>query len=317
MIRRLLFLFLFLLYAIPVPDCPADDAIPRLTQIVPPGITLGARQTWTLTGENLERVERVVIEGNDLATTIQERGDRTLTVEVIADSRAITGFRAVRVEGPEGISNPRIVRVDGLGQTMEREPNDRWDEATLIRPGTAAVAELKPQDIDHFRVKGRAGQEVAIEVEARRLGVAIAPLVTVMSTDGRALHQGREAQGVDGDCRFLYRYPSDADYVIQVRDLLYGGAAGSWYRLRVTDEPFATALFPLGGPAGYVANLTVSGGNLAALALAFAIPEGEGRALRWRRSFRLWPRSRLRCGSLPGRGRRVLSPNGSSRAIDG
>src|SRR5262249_40426367 len=52
-------------------------------------------------------------------------------------------------------------------------------------------------------------------------------------------------------------------YVIQVRDNLYQGAEGAVYRLRVTDEPFATGLFPLGGPAGRPVEFSASGGSLA------------------------------------------------------
>ncbi len=136
--------FLIFLAAIPAPDGRAGERPPVLSRIVPPGATVGGRQVWTLEGENLGRVERVVVEGNDLAFTIQGRTDRTLTVEARAEPDAIPGFRRLRVDGPDGISNPRIVRVDRLAQTLEQEPNDRFDRATPIRWKAAAVGELKP-----------------------------------------------------------------------------------------------------------------------------------------------------------------------------
>ncbi len=193
---------------------------------------------------------------------------------------AAAGYREVRVEGPEDLEpadrTGRSARSRQWSGSPTIDSTRRRQSQQVRRPRR----ELRPQDLDHFRVTGCAGQEVAIEVEARRLGVAIAPLVTVMSTDGRPLHQSGEGQGVNGDCLFLYRYPRDGDYVIQVRDLLYGGARGAWYRLRVTDEPFATALFPLGAPVGSVVTLTAAGGNLAApIMQAFTVPEGA-RAIR-------------------------------------
>ncbi len=133
-----------------------------------------------------------------------------------------------------------------------------------------------------------------------------------MTADGRPLRQGRETPGVDGDCRFLYTFPSDGDLVIQVRDLLYGGAEGAWYRLRVTDEPFATVLFPLGGARGRVAHLSASGGNLAApLTQALKIQDDPGAIL----SVPPFESARGRVASpfqvIAGDGPEVFEPTGS------
>jgi hypothetical protein len=253
----------------PAPDSSAQPApsplvgrTPVLTGLSPPGVQIGGRETWTLVGRNLAQVDRIDVEGDGIEVTIKRGDDRSIVAEVRAELGATPGFRSVRVEGPDGYSNLRVVRVDRLGNQAEHEPNDTLDQATPLPRGFSGAGELKPQDIDHFLVDRRAGEKIAIEVEARRLGVPVAPVVTVMTPDGRALFQGRETPGVDGDCRFLYTVPSTGPYVIQVRDNLYRGGDGWCYRLRVSDEPFATGLFPLGGPPGRSVTVTASGGNL-------------------------------------------------------
>jgi hypothetical protein len=116
--------------------------------------------------------------------------------------------------------------------------------------------------VDHLRVEARAGERRTIEVEARRLGAPVAPVVTVFNARGSPLTQRYETPGVEGDCRFDFTFPDDGSYTIQVRDNLYRGADGAVYRLRVSGEPYATGLFPLGGQAGRAVEVFASGGSL-------------------------------------------------------
>jgi len=257
------------------PPTPARP--PRLTTLVPPGVAIGGLATWTFEGHDLAGVDRIDIEGDGVSAVIKARQDGSVVAEARAEPGAKPGFRAVWVEGPTGISNVRVVRVDHLGQTAETEGNDTPSEATFLPEGRAGVGTLSPRDVDHFRVVGKKGQRVAVELEARRLGLAVAPVLTIMTPDGRALAQGRETPGVGGDCRVLYTFPADGAYVVQVRDNLFGGSDGGYYRLRVGAEPFATALFPLGGPPSRPITVTASGGNLAApLSQTVELPDRPG-----------------------------------------
>ena len=245
------------------PEPAANDRIPRLTRILPPQATVGDRVVWTLEGQNLGRIDRIDIEGNGVSARIIRASETAVAAEIKADRLAAEGFRAIRVEGPDGISNLAMIRVDHLRQIIEQEPNDSPYQATPLPSGSAAVGELTHQDLDHYSVQVPQGVSLQIEIEARRLGLAIAPVLTVMTPDGRALAQGRETPGLDGDCRLVFHCPVEGSYLIQVRDNLYGGTSGACYRLRVTrDEPFATALFPLGGRAGRSLTVRASGGNL-------------------------------------------------------
>ncbi len=155
-----------------------------------------------------------------------------------------------------------MIRIDRLPQQVEVEPNDEPEKAQEIAVGSAVVGVLKPLDIDHFRIKGAPGQRLTLDLETRRVGTSIAPVVTLFSPSGAALAQGRESRSSDRDCRMTVVLPPEGTCLVQVRDNVYGGSDQASYRLRVDPAPFATALFPLGGPRGQTVEVEVSGGNL-------------------------------------------------------
>ena len=83
-----------------------------------------------------------------------------------------------------------------------------------------------------------------------------------MTKTGSALAQAHESRAADHDARLAFTFPYDGDYLILVRDNLYAGGDSAVYRLSVEDAPFATGMFPLGGPPGGKVDVTLSGGNL-------------------------------------------------------
>jgi hypothetical protein len=241
------------------PDGPSP---PVIETFEPAGLTTGSRTIWTVRGRHLARVDRVELEGVGVRASVVEADDEEVTLLAEAEPGVVVGFRELRLAGPNGVSNARVVRVDDLPQAPEREPNDTPDRATRLEPETAAVGTLRERDVDHFRVAGRKGRRLVVEVEARRLGAPVAPVISLATAAGRALTQSRATPGLAGDALLVLDPPDDADYIIQVRDNLYGGAPGASYRLRVSSGPFATALYPLGGAPGATLSVAASGGNL-------------------------------------------------------
>ena len=243
----------------------ATGAEPGLTSIQPPGVVPGKTSEWTVVGRKLNTVERWLIEGAGLEVveTKAKPDGSTATLTVRTASDAPVGFREIRALGEKGVSNPLIVRVDTVEQAPEIEPNDKAPQAQEVAVGSAVVGMLRPQDIDYFRFVGRKGRRLVFEVEAQRLGVPLLPVLTLLHPRGTSLAQVRETPGNDRDCRFSFDLPDDGEFRLQLRDNTYSGADGATYRLRIVEETFATALFPLGGAKGQTITLTASGGNLA------------------------------------------------------
>ena len=260
------------------PQRGRTDTAPFLASITPPAAATGKSVEWAVTGRNLAKVDRWLISGEGVEVVeTRPKSDTAATVVVRASAQAEPGFHELRAMGPHGLSNLAIIRVDRLDSALEAEPNDEPEKANDLAPGAAVVGVLKPQDLDHFRVAGQAGRRVTIEVEAQRLGTPIAPVLTVMSPAGTPLAQATETPGTDRDCRLTYTFPADGPYLLQVRDAMYGGGDSALYRLRLGEEPYATALFPLGGRRGQAITVTASGGNLASpLTRTIKLPEVPG-----------------------------------------
>jgi hypothetical protein len=239
------------------------DGPPGITSISPPGAPLGKMTEWTVSGSNLGAVTDWKVSGAGVSVVGVKADKNVATLQVKVDANAAAGYREVRAVSAKGISNLALVRLDNLALVQESEPNDVIENATPIPAGSAAWGVLKAQDLDHFRVAGKAGRRVTIDLEAQRLGAPISPVITVMTARGSALAQARESLGTDHDARLAFTFPGDGDYVILVRDNLYAGGDSAVYRLSVEDAPFATGLFPLGGPRGGKVEVAVSGGNLA------------------------------------------------------
>ena len=45
------------------------------------------------------------------------------------------------------------------------------------------------------------------------------------------------------------RFPSDGEYVVQIRDSIYRGREDFVYRITLGELPYVTSIFPFGGPA--------------------------------------------------------------------
>lgn len=241
------------------PDAPA--APPSLARLDPPGLQTGTTTRLNVHGSGLRVAGRIEIAG---VGTLEARpnGDGTLGVDVTLGPDAELGFREVRVETPAGLSSALSLRIDRLPQRRGLEPDDDPGAATPLPLDSSAFGTLTPGDLDHYRVNAKAGQSRTIEVEARRLGVPLAPVLTLFDPGLRPVHQERATPGCDGDARVRLTFPVTGSYVVQVRDNTYLGHEDACYRLRVTDEPFATALFPLGGKPGTTVTFEASGGNL-------------------------------------------------------
>ncbi len=256
-------------------------APPLVVSVFPPGARVGSTVEWTVTGRGFTRAKRVLVSGAGIETLdFEPKGDSSAVATMRVAADAAPGYRELRVEGPEGISNLVLVRVDTLAQVVEVEPNDDPDKAQTVPVGTAVAGVLRPTDVDHFLVIGEPGRPVTLDLEARRIGTSITPVLTVMNRRGSAIAQARESRSSDHDCRLAARFPADGALVVQVRDNTYAGNDSAVYRLRVTTTPFATGLFPLGGPRGTPVTVTASGGSLRTpLSKALTLPDTPGQVV--------------------------------------
>ncbi len=251
---------------------------PIVSSVSPPGGQVGTVVDWNLAGRGLAKVKRVMVAGGGVETVhFAAEGDTRAVASVRIAGDAAPGYRELRLEGPDGVSNLVLVRLDTIPQALEVEPNDELKQAQAIAIGSSVAGTIRSTDVDHYRIEGKPGAEITLDFEARRVGTSITPVLSALNSRGASIAQARESRSVDHDCLLAVKIPRDGVVVAQVRDNTYGGSESASYRLRVTTTPHATGMFPLGGPKGKPLTITASGGNLRKpIAKTFTLPDTIG-----------------------------------------
>lgn len=144
---------------------------------------------------------------------------------------APAGRISLRTRGPAGISNELPFEVTELPPVVEREPNDKPDEATAVAvPAEVSGIIAQADDEDLFRFKLEQKQFVRLEVVARRLGSPLDALLTLKNAKGETVEMNDDAAMADAA---VARELEPGEYVVSVRDLTYNGGPDFAYRLKV------------------------------------------------------------------------------------
>jgi hypothetical protein len=205
-------------------------------------------------------------------------------IEIKIDPDAEPGTRELRLSTKTGLTNPMVFQVGTLPEKRELEPNNR--QAYQVPPNMARVRNLPkeralelpvllngqiiPGDVDRFRFRATRKQQLVIEVQARSLIPYLADAVPGWFQATLALYdaRGREVAFAD-DYRFnpdpvlFYKIPENGEYELEIRDSIYRGREDFVYRIAVSEQPFITQTFPLGGRADVETVASIDGWNLA------------------------------------------------------
>src|SRR5258708_4950200 len=248
------------------------SAQPVITDLQPRGAQKGKPFTLTLTGRNLgegAKIRSTMPASFTLLTPDQPAGMSAASMQA-AEGRYATflvepsadltvGVYPIRVVTGEGISNLQLFTVGAFPEITEDEsrpgalPNTN-DSMETAQPLPAAPftlnGTLRGPERDMFRLSAKAGEKRVIEVEARRCGSAIDPLLEILDANGRVIARSEDAALIGLDARTEVTFPRDGDYYIVVRDARFSTQAANFYRLKVGSYSYPREVFPLGGKRG-------------------------------------------------------------------
>ena len=223
-----------------------------------------------------------------------------VTIRVKVDANAMPGDRELRLRSRLGLTNPVVFQVGQLPEQRELELNDLkakqlpngqhwWKE--LVKPVVLDVPILlngciMPGDVDRFRFRSQKGQRLVIEASARRLIPYLADavpgwfqaVITLYDGDGKELAYADDYRG-NPDPVLFFEVPQDGEYELGIRDSIYRGRHDFIYRVSISEDPFITGIFPLGGPEGKEVIASLSGWNLPAQELTLNT-DSEGKWIR-------------------------------------
>ena len=126
-------------------------------------------------------------------------------------------------------------------EAIEAEPNDAVAQAQRVPAPVTVNGRLQtPTDNDYFVFAATAGQTLALEVQARRLGSPVDSVLYLYNAQGGELN--RNDEWVDpteallthqADSRIVFTFPADGDYVVRIKDIQRHGGEDFTYRLSI------------------------------------------------------------------------------------
>ena len=228
---------------------------------------------WRLEDKTLAELQHVRAEMQRARKKQQNAQlDEAVLVELKIAPDAELGPRQLRLVGRMGLTNPMTIEVGPLKEARELEPND---PGTGL--GTQTVHELPillngqimPGDVDRFRFRAAKGQQLVIQVHARSLVPFLADAVPGWFQATIALFNDKGVElAYQDDYRFdpdpvlMFKVSEDGMYELQIRDAIYRGRDDFVYRVWISQQPFITRMFPLGGREGEPLTASLDGWNL-------------------------------------------------------
>lgn len=214
-------------------------ASPTINNLSVRGLQTGATTTLTITGANLLPEPRVLL-GASIAKQEVKPGAKPnqVQIDVTLDSQVTPGIYQFWLATAEGLSTPTTVGVDRLPE-LAFAP----EIASLPVAMTGAV---QGNAVLRTSFTGKAKQRMVIEVEGKRLGSRLNPVLRLLDSRNVQLAWAQTAGTVFGDARIVAELPADGRYTIELNDALYRGAAPGFFRLKVGELQFADMVFPMG-----------------------------------------------------------------------
>ncbi|MFM7056871.1 MAG: serine protease [Planctomycetota bacterium] len=213
----------------------------------------------------------------------------TCQLEVTADCRP--GEYPFRVLTAVGLSSMGTVHVSPFPVIDEAETNansnDSPQTAITVSPGTTVRGTLSSSaadDIDCFRIAGRTGERLSIEVDMVKMGDDLRwnpipegydTVVAVLDPSGKRIAVNDDSSLNRQDPLLSIRLPLDGNYTVVLRrsmfvpeERAYAIHLGSFFR--------PLAAYPPGGPAGRPLEVQLLGDPLGTVPQTLVIPEVTG-----------------------------------------
>lgn len=157
--------------------------------------------------------------------------------------------RTARMPGKSAPSNEVSYAVDTLPELTETEPNDDADHAAAVPFPCVVNGRIgKAGDADVFRIEGKNGQDLVVEILARRLKSPLDSVVHVADEHGTVLAWNDDSMEKDGtlhlgdgllthyaDSRLRVKLPSDGPVFVRIADTQLHGGPDHAYRLRICE----------------------------------------------------------------------------------
>ena len=265
---------------------PLSAAPPEATALFPAGVQRGQKATISVLGSPGDAKTRVEVEGPGLTFSA---GSKAGEFVASASADAPPGVRWLRLVNAEGASKPRPFFVGSLPELLEKEPNERVSEATLVpAPGAVVNGRLaQAGDADLMAIDLEAGQTLVADLDANvPLGSPMDAVMHLVDAQGFVLVQNHD--DVTLDPRIVYTAPRKGRYVVRFTafsstpstSLGMNGGENFIYRLTLTTGPLVDHAWPLATTEDQLSSVLLRGPNVDPRRKATLLPAFDSGAVR-------------------------------------
>jgi len=183
-----------------------------------------------------------------------------VTVELDIDADANIGPVGFRLQTPLGTSPEGKILIEPFwGESPDKEPNDTVENAVeTFLPAVLSGEIGKPGDVDYFKIKVKAGEELVFENGAMTTGSTLQPVIGLLREDQSVLKEF----GADGGPtvnRFAYKFDQAGTYFVRITDYQESGRPSHSCRLKVGKFAYVSSVYPLGLRAGSTNDIELHG----------------------------------------------------------
>jgi hypothetical protein len=219
----------------------AVPATPQIRELSLQGLQSGQTSVLAVSGANLLpapglvlpfAVERVAVRPGATAERVE--------FEVALPAGVAAGHYPLRVRNASGISGALTLAVDAL-------PQAAYADSTPDKPVTLPIAisgTLTGEQQHRVYFAGKAGQRVVIDLECKRLGSAMDPVLELRNPRLAPLNIAWGKPQYRGDTRIEATLFADGVYSVDLHDLAYKAPGPNSYRLKIGDLKIVDTTFP-------------------------------------------------------------------------
>lgn len=247
--------------------CSSDARPPEIRNVNIRGLQIGQATTITLDGVDLQPAPKVFLNDRSLDVVVDPQSNAARAVlTATVPNETTPGVAVLRLATADGVSNGVLVGLDRLPQQVIAESAPALPIAlhgSVPGSGTSKTS-----------FAGKANEEILIEVEARRLGSKLRPVIHLFNEQRKQIAWAAPSRTLQGDARLTAKLPADGKYSVEVHDAQYAPPGVSFFRLKIGQWQFADLAFPPAVTQGQEVALELLG-NSGATKLPFKAPMGS------------------------------------------
>lgn len=237
--------------------CSVACGAPTINSVSLRGLQSGATTTIAIDGSDLSPDPRLMLSVPIAKQSLRPGATAQhaeFDIELPTDSPP--GIYNLRVTTPNGISNSVLIGVDSLAQLPVSPQLSTLPAAISGAIGGGQTVQTS------FDLKK--GQQIAVEVEARRLGGALDPEINLLDPRKLPVAWAEAMTALGGDARLTYTAPADGQYTVQLHDSIYQAGSPGHFRLKIGDWHYADMAYPPAIRRGAKQQVQFAGTNLPA-----------------------------------------------------